>query len=122
MKLICVALLLLVFVSCTKTKINSPIVGSWSLDSLYVSICCGGRWEPAVTFAPTMLTFSSDGSFSQSNTIFNKYNHYQLISKDSILLYNSITFDELKVKYVLNNELTFYQTCIEGCAEKYKRK
>lgn len=120
MKITCIALLLFVFFSCTKTKINSPIVGTWSLDSIYVGIG-NAKWEPAVTFAPTTITFNSNGSFSQNNTMFNGYNHFELISNDTIRFYNLITRKELKVKYTLNNELAIYYNCVEACGEKYKR-
>ena len=115
-----VLLLFVVLASCTKTKINSSIVGKWSLDSIYVGIG-PAKWEPAVTFAPTNITFYNDGSFSQNNTIFNEYNHFQLISNDTIRFYNLLNQKQLIVKYSLNDELTIYYNCVEACGEKYRR-
>ena len=120
-----IALLLLVITSCSKTKnstptnFNSPIVGSWSLDSIYVSIN-GGGWKPAVKYAPVVLTFSKDGSFSQSNTSYSQYNHFEIIANNSLRLYNTLTKEELIIRYRLDNKLTII-SCVEECAEKYKR-
>ena len=120
-----IALLLLVITSCSKTKINtptkinSPIVGSWALDSIYVSIN-GGGWKPAVTNAPVVLMFSEDGSFFQKNTNYSQYNHFEIISNNSLRLYNTLTKQELIIRYRLDDKLTII-SCVEECAEKYKR-
>ena len=114
--------MLVVITSCSKPKNDSPIVGSWKLDSIRVHVNFGNIWEPASNFGPSALNFYEDGSFSQSNTILNQFNHYELISNDSIRFYNSIYKTEMKLKYTLDKELTIYYNCIEGCAEKYKKK
>ena len=114
-----IALLLLIFVSCNKTKIDSPIIGKWSLRQVYISTGAGGVWEPAITLMPVSLRFYSDGSFSQENSQLTGYNHFQLVSSDSLKLYNTYTQKSLVVRYSLNNTLTFYYSCIEGCGERY---
>jgi hypothetical protein len=121
MKII-IAIAVLALVSCNKTKINSPIVGTWSLDSIYVDIGGGGSWQPAQTLVPVIIHFDSNGSFAQKGSQFLGYDHYKIISSDSLQLYNYFTRKSLIIRYSLNDKLTFYYNCIEGCADRFRRQ
>ncbi len=122
---------LFIFISCGKSKQDSPctvaatIVGKWQAYEQFRSPGSGGSWYPLANNERFEVVFKADGSFSYSSNFPASFFYDRFIDNTSeVTVAASVTGKSDTWSYSLESgcllSLNVF-TCIEGCAYRLKR-
>jgi hypothetical protein len=108
--------------ACKKTvtqNYNSSIVGKLRLSEYLADRGDGsGTWHLAASLNPSYLEFKEDGTLSVSLYSVNSWDHFQVTSDSTIILFRGS--DQFTRKYHFSTTLlTLSGSCIEVCEERY---
>ncbi len=120
--LILLAAILISLAGCKKAVTqtsNNSIVGKWKLSEYLADPGDGsGTWQPATTMIPSYLEFKEDGSLSASPYSVNSWDHFQVTSDSTIILFRGA--DQFPRGYHFSKTLlTLNGGCFEACGERY---
>lgn len=102
----------------TKTE-NNSIVGKWKLSEYLADPGDGsGTWQPAASSNPSYLEFKEDGRLIVSPSSVYSWDHYQLASDSTIILFRG-TDQFIRSYHFSKTLLTLSGGCIEACSERY---
>jgi hypothetical protein len=120
--LILLTVILFSLVACKKTvtqNSNSSIVGKWRLSEYLADPGDGsGTWHSAASLNPSYLEFKEDGTLSVSPYSVNSWDHFQVTSDSTIILFRGS--DQFTRGYHFSTTLlTLSGGCTEACEERY---
>lgn len=115
-------LLLIAFVSCSKTEQrNTGIIGKWQRTEVYSSPGFPVDWQRADDYPKVRVEFTADGKVISNSSPYIEFASYRTFAQDSVQ-FTSTTGEKRTYNYAVENgKLTIWFLCIEGCGDKFVR-